>query len=565
MGQISSRTLRRALHGLVALSVAACGGTAPITTLGTAPTTTPTTAAPTTTTSVDRYEGASLVADGCDYGGNIRSIEATDEHIVAFVLCGPDAAFLAKSALVAFGIQPAEHLEATAGAPLRNPVGTGPYRLAQWVNGESITFERNERYYGEPAPQARVVLRWGPEEQRLRELEAGTVDGITLSQASDYHEIDDDPDTILVNKPEPDVLYMAMTNTFEPFDNPDVRKALAMGIDRQDLVERFYPPGSEVASYFTPCSVQNGCRGASWYDYDPTAARGLLEAAGYGDGFSTRIYYRDLSRGYLPQPDALAFELSQQLHDNLNIDAEVVEMESRAFIEASSAGDLDGIYLLGWTGAYPHVTHFLDDRFEADNPQFGRQDPSYTEPLSIAATTATPEVAAELYAEANSAIKDFVPMVPIVHSASAFAYRATVAGAYAPPWGELRFNHMDNGGETFVFMQDTEPASLYCADEADHDSFRACAQVIEGLYSYSPGGTLRPQLATACTPDDQLVTWVCELRRDVIFHDGTAFDANDVVASWAAGLDAANPDHTGNTGAWTYYRGVWGGLMNDEG
>jgi ABC-type transport system substrate-binding protein len=54
------------------------------------------------------------------------------------------------------------------------------------------------------------------------------------------------------------------------------------------------------------------------------------------------------------------------------------------------------------------------------------------------------------------------------------------------------------------------------------------------------------------------------LREGVTFHDGSTFDANDVIASWAAGIDASNPNHIGNTGSFTYYGYLWDGLMNAE-
>ena len=43
-----------------------------------------------------------------------------------------------------------------------------------------------------------------------------------------------------------------------------------------------------------------------------------------------------------------------------------------------------------------------------------------------------------------------------------------------------------------------------------------------------------PKLATECVPDAEGVVWTCALREGVTFHDGSAFDANDVVASWSA-------------------------------
>ncbi|NIR41750.1 MAG: peptide ABC transporter substrate-binding protein, partial [Actinobacteria bacterium] len=81
-----------------------------------------------------------LEAGGCDYGGKIEAIRAIDELTVEFDLCSPDPAFLAQIAFSVFGIQPAEHLEATGGAPLDNPVGTGPYVLEEWVRGDSVVY-----------------------------------------------------------------------------------------------------------------------------------------------------------------------------------------------------------------------------------------------------------------------------------------------------------------------------------------------------------------------------------------------------------------------------------------
>jgi ABC-type transport system substrate-binding protein len=91
---------------------------------------------------------------------------------------------------------------------------------------------------------------------------------------------------------------------------------------------------------------------------------------------------------------------------------------------------------------------------------------------------------------------------------------------------------------------------------------RACEQVLEALYSYEVDGTaVQPALATSCEPNADLTEYICKLREGVKFHDGSTLDANDVVVSWTAGLDASSPLHTGNTGAFEYYATLWG-LMN---
>jgi ABC-type transport system substrate-binding protein len=122
---------------------------------------------------------------------------------------------------------------------------------------------------------------------------------------------------------------------------------------------------------------------------------------------------------------------------------------------------------------------------------------------------------------------------------------------------------VDPGKDTLVYMQNAEPISLYCADETDGESLRACEQVMEALYRYkTDSGDVEPALATNCAANEDSTVWTCDLREGVLFHDGSTFDANDVVASFAAGIDASSPYHVGNTGAWEYYAYLWDSLMN---
>jgi ABC-type transport system substrate-binding protein len=169
-----------------------------------------------------------------------------------------------------------------------------------------------------------------------------------------------------------------------------------------------------------------------------------------------------------------------------------------------------------------------------------------------------------LYAEANNAIKELVPMVPVVHSAAAYAAQASLENVNNPPFGSPIHRLIDPGKDTLVFMKNAEPISLYCADETDGESLDSCQQVLEGLYRYNTEGVAEPALATECTSNDDLTVWTCNLREGVTFHDGSNLDSNDVVASWAAGIDASNPYHVGNTGSWEYYSYLWDGLMNAE-
>ena len=139
-----------------------------------------------------------------------------------------------------------------------------------------------------------------------------------------------------------------------------------------------------------------------------------------------------------------------------------------------------------------------------------------------------------------------------------------LTGALASPLGNEYFAVAKPGDrDTFVWMQNAEPISLYCADETDGESLRACEQVLESLLSFKVGGTdVLPGLATSCDPNADLTVYTCHLRDGVKFHDGSKLDASDVVESCAVALDAANPLHKGNTGAFEYMTTLWGSLIN---
>ena len=501
------------------------------------------------------------------YTGLMKEIAAVDPLTVQFSLCAPDPAFLSKVAFSPFAIQPSEYLESSGGSGelLEHPIGTGPYMIQEWKRGEEIIYTKNPTYWGEPAFADTLVFRWQTESAaRLLELQSGTVDGIDNPGADDFETIANDSNLQLLERPALNVFYVGMTNTHPPFDNELVRQAVAMGIDRQRIDDTFYPPGSTVASHFTPCAIPGGCEGDDWYEFDAEAARALLAEAGFPDGFETTIYYRDVVRGYLPDPNIVAQDLQAQLSENLGITAEIVVMESGAFIEASNAGDLAGFHLLGWGADYPDATNFLDQHFGAGSaPQFGTKFDDLTAVLAQAAMLSSAEERAPLYAEANNLIRQHVPMVPIANGGNGAAFLATVQDAHVSPLTSEIFSRMNSGKDTFVWMQNAEPISLYCADETDGESLRACEQVTEGLMAYEIGGTgVEPGLATSCDANEDLTVWTCHLREGVTFHDGSALDANDVVLTYAVQWDAAHPLHVGNTGAFTYWSGLWGGFMN---
>ena len=181
----------------------------------------------------------------------------------------------------------------------------------------------------------------------------------------------------------------------------------------------------------------------------------------------------------------------------------------------------------------------------------------------IGATSADPEVRAQAYTDANNAIREIVPMVPVATGNSSTAWAASVDGAHSSPLGNEEFRVVSTGDDDLVWVQNAEPISFYCADETDGESLRACEQVLESLYGYEIAGTdTIPRLAEECAPNETFDVWTCTLREGVKFHNGADFDAQDVVTTYAHVWDRSNPMHQPLSSQYYYLSGLWQGFLD---
>jgi len=506
-------------------------------------------------------------APDCEYGGLLKSIEAVDALTVKFTLCAPDGVFPLRVALSNFAIQSSEYLESTGGGMdlVMNPVGTGPYKLESWNQGSEIVLSRFDGYHGEAAIEPTVIFRWNAEAAaRLIELQSGNVDGIDNPAPTDFATIAGDSALQLLPRQGQNIFYIGFNNTIAPFDNLNVRQAIAYAIDRQRIVEDYYPVGSEVATQFMPPSIPSGYTPeVEPLPYDPEMARQLLAESGLELPIEVTLNYRDVVRGYLPTPGVVAEDIRAQLAEvGINVTIEVVE--SGTFLDRADLGEL-GFYLLGWGADYPDATNFLDYHFGAGaSPQFGEKYPEITDRLIAAAQVAGLEERNAIYAEVNELLRDNVPMIPVAHGSSGVAFKASVTGALASPLGNEVFSIVeDPDDDTLIWMQNGEPAGLYCADETDGEALRVCEQISESLLGFAPGTTdLIPSLAVSYEASEDAMEYTFTLKEGVTFHDGTTFDANDVVLSYLVQWDASHPLHVGRAGSFAYFTGIFGAFLN---
>jgi len=501
------------------------------------------------------------------YTGEFKQIKALDRYTVEFDLCGSDIAFLSKVAFSAFPINDTAWIESHSlgKSIIDHPNGTGPYYLKEWIRGDHITLIANPDYWGPKVKNQTVILKWSTESaQRLVQLQSGDADGIDNVGKDDLAAVTADSSLKLYPREGLNTLYLGMNVLDAPWNNEKVRQAIAVGIDRDRIVKNFFPPGSVVATHFVPCSIKFACGGDDWPAFDLTKAKQLLTEAGFPNGFTTKIQYRNVDRAYQPNAPILAQEIQTQLKA-LGINATINEQESGTYIDNNTAGKLDGLFMLGWLIDYPDMTDWMDYHFGAGSgKKFGKPFPDIAAAITKGATSTSDADREAAYTDANNLIAQHVPMVPIAHAGSATAFKADVEGAHSSPLTNENFNVMkpDDRG-TLVFVQGAEPLGLFCPDETDGESLRTCLQINDSLYGFEVAGTKPiPALATECTSNADFTVWTCKLRQGVKFHEGGLLDANDVVESYAVSWDTQNKYHIGRSGAFDYFPGLFGGFLN---
>jgi peptide/nickel transport system substrate-binding protein len=514
------------------------------------------------------FVGDTLVAPDCNYGGNFKSIEAIDQYTVKFTFCAPDPAFLAKIASVeAFDIYSKANLTEIGGDATKMndaPVGTGPYIVQEWVRGDHITFVPNPTYFGDKAANTTFIMKWNKEAaSRLLDLQAGNVSGIAEVTSDDLATIQADANLALYPRHVNNFLYMGINNSRPPFDNEKVRQAFAMAIDKQKIVDDFYAPGSVAATQFVPPGVKPGFTdGYTGNAYDPAKAKEMLTAEKFDFNKEYTLSYAERTRPYFPQPTKIAQAVQAQLAE-IGIKVKLDMQDWAVYLPASREGKLD-LFFLGWSEDYPDATNWYDVFLTGSSAAFGNVFPDIKDLIQKAATLSDTAERQKIYDQVNVLYDQHVPTVVIAHGTTNLAFLASVGNVVLGPYNE-NFPYMTTADGTLSFSQDGEPVSLMCADETDGSSFRACNQIFSKLYRFDWGtANPVPDLAESCTGNADATEWTCTLKQGVTFSNGAAFDANDVVATFSAGLDYNYPLRKGNTGSYQYFKDLFGGKVLNE-
>lgn len=166
------------------------------------------------------------------------------------------------------------------------PVGTGPYRVAEFVPGERLVWERFDGFWGDAAPLAKVTVQLVPEvASRLTSLKTGEADIATNIAPDQLALIESEPGLKAAGMLTPLFHVMIMNQNHPKMQDPRIRQALSLAIDRKALNEalwlgKAHVPDSHTYEEFGPLYMPD----LKTFEYDPEKAKALLAEAGY-DGF----------------------------------------------------------------------------------------------------------------------------------------------------------------------------------------------------------------------------------------------------------------------------------------
>ncbi|MBN9613001.1 MAG: ABC transporter substrate-binding protein [Actinobacteria bacterium] len=208
--------------------------------------------------------------------GAPAKVSAPDERTIEIVLAKPNSQLLWQLAN-----RPGLVFETAYTGNLENTVnGTGPYLLKQWKQGDSITFAKNPKYWGEPAALDSVVWRYIPDgNAAVNAAKEGDVDVLAPVVSSFVSQLEGDKNFVLGHADSTDVFTLVYNSAKAPLDDVRVRTALSKAIDSQAIIKSFYGDGKALGGPITDLEPAYEDL-TSVNGYDPEGAKKLLAEAG---------------------------------------------------------------------------------------------------------------------------------------------------------------------------------------------------------------------------------------------------------------------------------------------
>jgi peptide/nickel transport system substrate-binding protein len=369
----------------------------------------------------------------------LAAVDAPDRYTVVFKLKEPFGSFPIN---LVMGIVQA----GSGGANARQPIGTGPYRLGEFVQDDHLLLRPFESYYGGRPSNGGVLLKTVPDDtMRGLELRKGTVDLVVNDLAPDLvWQLRAEGRLQVTTAPGTDYAYIGLNQRDPVLQHAEVRKAIGFAIDRDAIVKYLRRGLANVAVGIVPPM--------SWafephvfdFRYDPAEARRLLDAAGFpdpdGDGPLPRFRLSlktSTSEVYRVQAAVIQDNLAR-----VGIAVDVRSSELLTLLADAARGNFQ-LYTLQWVGVTDpdmlrRVYHSKQTPPAGLNRVFYR-NAEVDRLIDAAATAVDDGQRRTFYVDAQRLIAADVPYISLWYKTNVAVFQPDVRGVRLSPIADFSF------------------------------------------------------------------------------------------------------------------------------
>ena len=317
----------------------------------------------------------------------------------------------------------------------KKPVSAGPYMVEEWTENESIVLTKNPEYSGEfGGVEDEITFRiYENAEAAYADLQAGNLDVINQIPVDSL--IDDKWLTDLDGRGTSRAVGVTQTlginpNTEKRLQNPDLRKAISMAIDRDTITEQIFAGTREPATGWVSPVVDGFKEGqcGEFCTFDPDAAKQLWDEAGGIDGPLTLAVNNDSDHG--PWAEAACNSIRQALDVECTVD---LSRDFATFLTDLGENKIDGMFRQGWQMDYPSIENFLVPLYSkgASSNYYGYDNPEFNQLTTQAAAAESLDEANSLYQQAEALLAEDMRIIPLWYVAQQAGWSERVEGDVA--------------------------------------------------------------------------------------------------------------------------------------
>lgn len=377
---------------------------------------------------LNMIEGAEARLDGrVDY---TRGLQELGRYTIAITLSAPFAPFLPGLATPACSIYNRKATEAAGRDFGAQPVGTGPFRLERWHFDYKIVLSAFDAYYQGPPSLERLIIHILPDVETQRmQFETGKLDIYDLDlNRSQIPYFRDHPlyGDWIISAPRVGTYFLVLNQALAPLDQPSLRQAVNLAIDRELLLEKFfYNTGTPARGLLAPGLLGYNDNLAG-FAYDPDWARELVRSSGLAKP-KLSIWQPATSSNSLQINEAL-----QAMLQEVGFEVRIEQVDTAAWISARRQSDRVPLYYTNWSADVNDPDNFLSTYFAAENSRqrsLNLFDPRIEELLQQGRSLTDPAQRYAAYQEAERiAIYEQFALVPLFHLDHLFVVHPKVNG-----------------------------------------------------------------------------------------------------------------------------------------